>query len=129
MACEDDGISGIVDTLNIDSNYGGSIMSEAYSQIGGARVGESFWVAINVTWPLAKLTVTKEGLLLVVLWLKKFSFEWQTVLEIRTARGLFSGGIQIVHSKTDYPAFVLFWSPDIDSIRSNLEKFGYSVKN
>ena len=44
-----------------------------YSERGGIRIGKSYFVGIRASWPLAKITVTHEKIILNFLW-KKIEF-------------------------------------------------------
>jgi hypothetical protein len=43
-------------------------MSEYLYQRGGARIGHSYWGAMNATWPFATLKATEEAITLFLKW-------------------------------------------------------------
>jgi hypothetical protein len=96
-----------------------------FSQTGGARIGRSFWLSMNVTWPFASLTVTSEWIEVTVLWIRRYHFSRSAIRRIERFHGVFSRGIRIVHSEELYPDFVVFWTFDFARLQLNLEAMGY----
>lgn len=76
-----------------------------FSAIGGARVG---WV--NVTWPFARFTVSARRLVLSGL-IGRYEFLPDQVASIERSGSIpvLSSGLRIVHTRSDYPAKVIFW--------------------
>jgi hypothetical protein len=101
---------------------------DTFSQIGGARIGHSFWRASNATLPFAYLKATPQTLTLRVL-LKQYTFEKQTIRQLKLCQGIFSTGLQIVHAREDYPTLIVFWTLDFKGLKSGLQKLGVSVED
>ncbi|MEW6527534.1 MAG: hypothetical protein AB1444_12845 [Spirochaetota bacterium] len=75
--------------------------------IGGARIG-----CINVTFPFAKLTISKDMLNLKVMLLGNYSFKRGDIISVERY-GLipfFSWGIRINHTRNNYPQKMIFWT-------------------
>src|SRR4051812_27015208 len=99
-----------------------------FTQVGGARVGLSFWLAINVTTPLATIDVGPHEITLAIgiLRLKReYRLPKETITRISPYNGLFSKGIHIEHLKPNAPRFVLFWYSDLDQLRAVFMRNGY----
>jgi len=103
-------------------------MPEEFDQRGGGRIGHSFWRASNATWPFASLTVTPQTLTLKVL-MKQYTFERETIRQLKRYRGILSTGLQIVHIRKDYPPFIVFWTFSFEVLKSELQRLGYSVED
>jgi len=73
---------------------------------GGARIG---WV--NASWPLAKLSVSKDNLSITALMLGAYSFAPTEVVALEAYQPLpiIGRGIRVVHSRSDYPETIIFW--------------------
>jgi len=103
----------------------------AYSETGGIRYGRSFWMATKFTWPFATLTVTQDQISIHVtlgrLWSRTFTFDPTQIKSIRKKRVLYSVGIEIDHSITEYPIYILFWTFRYKTLKKELEKIGYEV--
>jgi hypothetical protein len=99
-------------------------MSQSFTVVGGSQVG---WV--SASWPFAKLSVSKERLVLSTL--GTYSFEPQQVaaLEPHGVIPIIGRGIRIVHSRTDFPSKIVFWcfgSPD--SLITRIKQLGFMPK-
>jgi hypothetical protein len=108
-------------------------METTYSETGGVRYGHTFTLASNYTWPFAKLTATSNAISITVslgrLWSKTFSFERASIRSIVRKRGLWSVAIQIIHTASDYPPFMLFWTFRFARLRAELQRLGYEVSD
>jgi hypothetical protein len=83
-------------------------MSIPCTQTGGAKIGHNSWSARNATTPFAHITVTAEEVEISIkasIWNEQYRFQ-----SIKTYKGMFSTGVQIVHSRPDVPALVVFWT-------------------
>ena len=80
---------------------------EEFSITGGARMG-----SFNATWPFTKLIVSADNLVLSVVFLGKYDFRPHDVICLERYRfiPLFQSGLRIVHSRSDYPPLVVFWT-------------------
>ena len=99
---------------------------EEFSQQGGGRIGRSYWWASNATWPFASLTVTRQTLTLQTP-MKQYTFEKDAIAQLKRYQGVLSIGLQISHTKKDYPPFIVFWSFDFGTLKSELHRLGYNV--
>ena len=93
---------------------------------GGARFG---WA--NATWPLGRLTVNETNLTVSAAVLGSHSFTPSQVIEIRpvTWIPLLAQGVQIVHTRDDIPARIIFWylgSPP--KIISHIDDVGFNAE-
>ena len=89
-----------------------------FSVTGGVRIG---W--LNASWPFAKLILTSSVLTLRSL-RNTYDFLPSQVVTLERYRSIpfFSGGIRIIHARSDYPSKIIFWyfgNPDdlIEKIR------------
>lgn len=103
-------------------------MEKIYAERVGARWGQSFWIAANFSWPFAKIILTKDYGMLIILGMKKFCLQRQDIQEFKIIKAMFSTGIQIKHTRIDYPEFILFWPSDLDDMKAKLEAFQYPIK-
>ena len=101
-------------------------MPEEFSQIGGGRIGHSPWLALNATWPFASLTVTPQTLILKVS-MKQYTFERNTISQLKHYQSILSTGLQIIHTRKDYPPFIVFWTFNFEVLKTELQRLGYSV--
>jgi hypothetical protein len=82
-------------------------MEAPFKATGGAQLG---W--INSSWPLARLSVTREKLILAVTLMGTYSFNPSDVaaVELYVLFPLLAWGVRVRHCKTDYPQRIIFWS-------------------
>ena len=97
-----------------------------FSQTGGARIGQSIALALNATWPFARLAVEEAGLTLTVLGLR-WVLPKSSIQRLTRYRGAFSTGLRIEHSIPRRPPFVVFWTRKFAELRQELERCGYTV--
>ena len=102
-------------------------MPQDFSQRGGARVGHSYWIASNATWPFASLQATPQTLTLTVL-MKQYAFERKDIRQLKRCQGVLSSGLQIAHLRKDYPPFIVFWTFNFEALKSELQELGFSVE-
>lgn len=102
-------------------------MPEEFSQIGGGRIGYSRWIALNATWPFASLTVTPQTLILKVP-MRQYIFERDIIRQLKHYQSILSTGLQIIHTRKDYPPFIVFWTFSFEVLKSELQRQGYSVE-
>jgi len=105
-------------------------MSE-YVETGGLRWGQAFGQAANVSWPFARIRVSRERVHLTMkfwkIWNLTFDLEKSELQAIRKRHGLFSVGVQFEHRKGDYPPFLLFWTFREKTLFGELRRLGYNV--
>ena len=104
--------------------------SPPYSEIGGCKWGESYdYGGFNVTWPLASLRLGEGGLTISISSCgRDFSFSLKDVISVRKVGGFLAWGIQIQHSKSDYPEFIAFWSWSRSRLLWELRNAGFPVE-
>jgi hypothetical protein len=106
-------------------------MTTEYTEQGGLRWGQSYWVSSNVTWPFVTLRLTGEGIYirwgLWTLASHVLEFARRDITALRKRRGLFSQGIVIEHSRSDCPPFVLFWTLNYAALSRALADLGYGI--
>ena len=100
-----------------------------FTQTGGARIGRSYWLSFNATWPFAKLEVTEAGITITVEALSKtYSFAKANITDIWLNAGILSTGVQIEHCIESHPKYIVFWTSNIDEMRSSLHRLGYKTR-
>jgi hypothetical protein len=97
-------------------------MTSTFAQMGGARIG-----FFNATWPFARLSADRDAIALRCMFIK-FTFPRESITRLSRYRGITSTGLQIEH-KTRYPAFMLFWTFDFDTLKAELQALGYAVQS
>jgi hypothetical protein len=101
-----------------------------FIQKGGVRIGDMFWLAYNVTWPFARITVDETTIQIDVTFIfysRSYTFASASVTRLSEVTGIFSRGLRIEHTVKDYPPFVLFWSFGLRKLRKALEDRGHKV--
>jgi len=94
---------------------------------GGLHVGDSYYNAINATWPFAKLSIEKESIAL-------FSpignprFSHTQITKLSKYSGFFSKGLKIEHT-ADQPPFIVFWTFDLPAVKRCLEENGFQFSD
>ena len=105
-------------------------MEKEFTQKGGIRYGSSVWSTVNFTAPFGRLRVSRNAIILSVsmfrLWQGTFTFQQSDIRQLRWKRGLFSLGLQIEPTVTEYPTF---WVVDRKTLAENLREFGYEVSD
>ena len=73
---------------------------ETFKKSGGARIGQ-----VASAWPLAKLSVNSTSLEIALILVSKYQFKPSEVSSIEKVA---PAGIQIFHTRRDYPAKIIF---------------------
>lgn len=102
---------------------------DKYEERGAARWGENVWTSMGVSWPLARLIITQEYIEISALRITQFHFDRQTIREIRSVRQLWYTFALIIHTKDEYPQYIAYGPQHFESLRANLDKFGYPIKD
>lgn len=109
-------------------------MDTVCSEKGGARIGSSYWAAINATVPWATLEVPTAELRLSVTSTKilygrtiNYVFQKDEITRLSLYQGMFTDGIKIEHQITRYEKFIVYWSQDIETTVRMLRRLGYIV--
>ena len=103
-------------------------MPEEFNQRGGARIGRSYWISSNATWPFASLIATSQVITLKVL-IKQYVFKNENIQQLKRCQGILFAGLQIVHTRKDYPPFIVFWTSNFELLKSEFQKLGFSVED
>jgi hypothetical protein len=61
--------------------------------------------------------------------LRRFTFTRSDVTALRPCSGIISSGVQIEHTKANYPPFILFWSFAPAILLADASAAGYPVSN
>ena len=106
-------------------------MTEEYSEIGGARWGQTYLASWNATWPFATLQVSAQRIQIKIrlFWLEveTFIFNRQENVLMEKYESIFTTGLLVKHSKKQHPPFIVFWTFDYPKLKNSLEQFGYQV--
>lgn len=94
---------------------------------GGIRCGNSYYEAFNATWPFAELLIGAEAISMRVAFYKFFVFPRNHIQSLSEYRGFFSKGVKIEHDLAEYPPFIVFWTFELDAVKSALDKDGYAI--
>lgn len=95
---------------------------------GGMRKGKSYWLSSNYTWPLTKLEIFKNEIILITP-LTKMHLKKSELDHFKRYKGLFSKGVQIFHKKTNLDKFIVFWCSNPEKLLRELKEAGYEVNN
>lgn len=108
-----------------------SLNNTDYNQTGGARWDAGNWFPLSVSFPFADLHLNDETLCISVKALiirKSFVFNKSEIINIHKTfifPNPFSPVVQIEHSKSDYPKFIVFWPSNLNGLRKELIRRGY----
>jgi hypothetical protein len=97
-----------------------------HTETGGYRVGLSFWLAFQASYPFGELEITETELVLRTL-IRCHHFPKEHIRKLSQFRGLFSRGLRIEHSLPSCPRFVVFWSRRAPQLLSTLAAAGFPV--
>jgi hypothetical protein len=101
-------------------------MAGPFSIRGGIRIGRSYWVALNLSAPLARLALEPERVIL-ALPFREIRLDRQSIQSVRPENGIFSKGVRIIHSDPLVSPFVLFWTRRAGELIAAFRQCGYSV--
>lgn len=104
-------------------------MNHTYTKWGGVTIGYRYSMSLNSGWPSAHLTATETGIKLRVFW-KQYHFEKASISAIVQFNGLLgflARGIRILHTKDNYPRFIVFWPFNRKKLVSELRRLGYPI--
>jgi len=95
------------------------------SYTGGIFTGGSIWWGTHASWPMAKLVVMDNELVVVAPW-KKYSFS-RSEVEIRFG-GILGTSLTFVHHRPEYPRIIRFgvMSPKVE-LKGKLQQMGYRI--
>lgn len=101
------------------------------SETGGLRVGSSFYIATNFTWPFAILRFDRNSLEIETSIFGLFGnirqFERGLIDCVSVHRGVFSSGICVEHTSKTNPPFLLFWTFAADRVLEALQEDSYTT--
>ena len=94
---------------------------ESYLEVGGARLD-----TFNATSPFVTLVATPQELVLCFM-RHVHRFPVGEVRRLARYRGLFSTGLDIDHTVSSLPTWVIFWTADFERTARALENFGWRI--
>jgi hypothetical protein len=83
-------------------------------------------MAMNLSAPLAALEVDSNEISIRLLF-RRIVLNKNAISAVREARGLFSRGIQIIHSNPRVSPYVLFWTRRAEELLNVMREHGYPV--
>jgi hypothetical protein len=106
-------------------------LSDEVSWSGGASVGRSGLFAIRSWFPgTGSLTITGSGMTF-RMWSKRYQIDRADVSGIRQYKPVFwfmgDRGVQILHTRRDYPRFMLFLTPAPELVLAEFRRLGFPV--
>jgi hypothetical protein len=103
-------------------------MELLYEEKGGLKKGKSFMIAMNFSWPLAKIQIYREKIILKYLFFKMefFKPEIEKIEKTKVFRKL-GEGVRF-HHKKNYSKYIVFWSFNTNNLIKKLEETGYIVE-
>jgi hypothetical protein len=101
-------------------------MTTLLSLTGGVRIGKGYWLAYYRTWPFVRLHVCPDRLVLTGI-ARGYEFPLSSITRLSRYRPFFCHGLRIEHVVSEYPPFVVFWTPDVDRLLEVLRENGFPV--
>ena len=95
---------------------------------GGIRVGSSYWLAANWTVPFAELRLSQDTVTLRYPFNNEINIQKNDITRINKKRGIFSAGVQMVHSVETIQPYILFWTFQPDQVSEAFRNMGYPVE-
>lgn len=93
----------------------------------GVSIGPSWWFTLSISWPLASLEVSDEGLVLKMLWMTyRFAKEHISRLVIR--RFLWVKYLTLSHTAPKCPRYVTLVNPHSQALQEALASHQYPVE-
>jgi len=95
---------------------------------GGARIGDSRFDAINVTFPFARLEVGDRQCIIKIKFLmisKIISLKKDDIQKVEIYSGFFSSEIKFTHSDPLVPKYIVFWTFSSKKVYDSLLLAGY----
>lgn len=102
-----------------------------HQEFGGLKKGRNYCFAMNVTWPLAKLEIYSEKIVLKYLLFFEIEFRKHEIDRVKRFQGaleLMGEGVVIFHHKKSASPFVVFWSFSPDKLLRQIQDAGYAVE-
>jgi hypothetical protein len=91
-------------------------------ETGGLRWGSSFVAASNVTWPFARILISRDRIQLTLIVGRSFEFRADEVQQLRRRKGLIFTGVVIEHRIQNYPSFILYWTLNYTRLANTLRR-------
>ena len=98
-----------------------------HTETGGYRVGLSFWLAFQASYPFGELEITESELVLRTL-VRCHRIPREHIRKLSQFRGLFSRGLRVEHSQPSCPRFVVFWSRRVPRLLATLAEARFPVE-
>ncbi len=105
---------------------------EDYFERGGLRWGDNFIRGSNATWPFATIEVSEMSLTITVgvgRISRNFDFSKNEIEALNLDQAVTSFGLEIQHSRADYPASIIFWTFSAAQLKAALEERGFQVNS
>ena len=102
-------------------------LSLRHVERGGYRIGLSYWLAFQASYPFGELEITQSELILRTLF-RCHRFPKEHIRNLSQFRGVFSRGLRIEHSQPSCPRFVVFWSRRVPQFLAILARAGFAVE-
>lgn len=95
-------------------------------QIGGARIGISYWKSWKATFPFATLRADSEQIVLKGPGIRHV-FPRETIVRLSRWRRLPSVGLRIEHTQSGYEPFIVFWTFNYRKLKRVLQELEYPI--
>lgn len=99
---------------------------DACSYRCGASAGESYFTACNVTWPLARVTVS-DSMVRVTFPFHDITVPRSDVTQVSRFAAPFSQGVKVWHSMGTAPRFLVIWTFSPHLLLDAFRQRGYRV--
>lgn len=102
-------------------------MEGLFSMRGGLMIGKSYFLSGNVSWPLAKLTLTRDSIKIKALFIAESEFKKYQIEKIEIYKPFIFSGIRIHHKRKEVSPFLVFWGKNNKKLVFELMKRGWPV--
>ncbi len=100
--------------------------SAVFVQTGGYVAGRNWWLSMHGTTPFGQLRIYDDRLVLRALF-HTYEFPRDAIQSLSLIHRALSVGLRIEHTGKRVPRLIVFWSPEIDELREQLEAADYRV--
>lgn len=102
-------------------------MTNVYTKRGGLAIGK--WFGFRATWPLAKIEIYEEKLIIKCFLHKSIEFNKEDIISISKYLRfpILVDGVLIKHKKKNINSFILFWSISSSKLLKKFKEFNYKT--
>ena len=99
-----------------------------HKERGGLRMGYSFWESPYSTWPLAKVEIYSDKIIITEFFSKKAEIKKSDINSIEKYGWFLGSEVKINHNSPQTMPFIVFLPRSADKLLFQLKEAGYPVK-